>query len=248
MAERRENSVLFSLKELRNIEDGRVKKEKEEADARVEAERAAKAAAERARVEAEERVRREEEDRVRRIEEDKINREREDQIRLGEAERRARVEGEVRLQEQRLHLEAQAKREQKSPMKAILGVTGALVLIAGGLGYKMYSDHQAELSAERVKLQEAQDQAKREKAEVEARLAAITKDMDAKLSKAQTDAERAQIKLEAERARAAASGGRSHSVAAKKADEPAAKPVPTVAKKKTINDDPLDGLFNEKGK
>jgi hypothetical protein len=71
--------------------------------------------------------------------------------------------------------------------------------------------------------------------------------MDAKLSKAQTDAERAQIKLEAERARAAASGGRSH-VVAKKADEPAAKPVPTVAKKKTINDDPLDGLFNEKGK
>jgi hypothetical protein len=247
MAERRENSVLFSLKELRNIEDGRVKKEKEEADARVEAERAAKAAAERARVEAEERARREEEDRVRRIEEEKLNREREEQIRLQEAERRARVEGEVRLQEQRLHLEAQAKREQKSPMKAIMGVTGALVLIAGGLGYKMYSDHQAELSVERARAAEIQEQAKREKAEVEARLAAIQKDMDAKLSKAQTDAERAQIKLEAERARAAASGGRSTHVAAKKADEPAAKPIPAVAKKKTINDNPLDGLFDEPG-
>jgi hypothetical protein len=243
MAERRENSVLFSLKELRNIEDGRVKKEKEDAEARLEADRAAKAAAERARLEAEERVRREEEDRVRRIEEEKLNREREEQIRLQEAERRARVEGEVRLQEQRLHLEAQAKREQKSPMKAIMGVTGALVLIAGGLGYKMYSDHQAELAAERVKLQEAQDQAKRDKAEVEARLVAIQKDMESKLSKAQTDAERAQIKLEAERARAAASGSRGGShAAAKKSDEPVAKPVPSVAKKKDIKDDPLEGL------
>ena len=147
MAERRENSVLFSLKELRGIEDGRVKKEKEEADARLEAERAAKLAAERAIREAEERRIREEEDRVRRLEEEKENRLREDQIRVQEAERRARVEGEVRLQEERMRLEVHAKTQQKSPMKAILGVTGVLVIIAGGLGYKMYSDNQATLQA-----------------------------------------------------------------------------------------------------
>src|SRR6516225_6669594 len=146
MSERRENSVLFSLKELRNIEDGRVKKEKEDAQARVDADRAAKAAAERAVREAEERRIREEEERVRRIEEEKENRVREEQMRLQEAERRARVEGEVRLQEERMRLEVAAKHEQKSPMKAILGVAGILVIIGGGLGYKMYSDHQAEIA------------------------------------------------------------------------------------------------------
>jgi hypothetical protein len=246
MAERRENSVLFSLKELRNIEDGRVKKEKEEADARVEADRAAKAAAERAIREAEERARRDEEDRLRRIEEEKESRVREDQIRLQEAERRARVEGEVRLQEQRLHLEAQAKREQKSPMKAIIGVSAVLVVIAGGLGYKMYGDHQTEIAAERAKLAQAQEEASKAKAELEARLDAIKKDMDAKLARAQTDAERAQIKLEAERARAAASSGRSGSHSVAKKTEEAPKAAPSVAKKRTINDDPLEGLFNDK--
>ena len=45
MSERRENSVLVALRELRGIEDDRVKREQEEA--RAEAERAAKAESER---------------------------------------------------------------------------------------------------------------------------------------------------------------------------------------------------------
>jgi len=109
MSERRENSVLFSLKELRNIEDGRQKKEKDEAEARLEADRATKLAAERAVRDEEERKVREEQDRLRRIEDDKESRSREEQMRLQEAERRARVEGEVRLQEERLRLEVHAE-------------------------------------------------------------------------------------------------------------------------------------------
>jgi hypothetical protein len=243
MSERRENSVLFSLKELRNIEDGRVKKEREEADARVEAERAAKASAERAVREAEERRIREEEDRVRRIEEEKENRVREEQMRLQEAERRARVEGEVRLQEERLRLEVHAKTQQKSPLKAILGVTGVLVIVAGGLGYKMYSDHQAEIAIERKKLADSQEAARAAQAELQAKFAALQKETDEKLAKAQTDEQRSQIRLEAAQRRAdLQSGGRSH---AKAASPPAEKTnVPALRKvgKKDVSDNPLEGL------
>jgi hypothetical protein len=242
MSERRENSVLFSLKELRNIEDGRVQKEKDDARSRAEAERAAQEATLRAAREAEERVRREEEDRLRRIEEEKENRTREEQIRLQEAERRARVEGEVRLQEQRMHLDAQAKRETKSPLKAILGVTGVLVLVACGLGYKMYSDHQAELAEQRTKLAEAQASAQAEKHELEAKLAAIQKDTDAKLAQAQTDAQRAQIRAEAAQARAAVASHSNHHAAGKDTASPAPTPIRKDFHKRDVSDNPLEGL------
>ncbi|HVU49287.1 MAG TPA: hypothetical protein VHL80_01305 [Polyangia bacterium] len=244
MSERRENSVLFSLKELRNIEDGRVRKEKEEADARLEAERAAKAAAERAVREAEERRIREEEERVRRIEEEKIAREREDQMRLQEAERRARVEGEVRLHEERLRLEVQAKHQQKSPLKAILGVAGVLVIIGGGLGYKMYSDHQAELAAARADKERVEAESKAKQLELEAKFTALQKETDDKLAKAQTDAERAQIRAEAAQRRAdLQSGKQTHakSAAAKESKPPTADQIRHIGKK-NVSDNPLDGL------
>ena len=243
MAERRENSVLFSLKELRGIEDGRVKKEKEEADAIVEAERAAKLAAQRAVREAEERRVREEEDRARRAVEDQENRVREDQIRVQEAERRARVEGEVRLQEERMRLEVQAKTQQKSPLKAILGVTGVLVIIAGGLGYKMYSDHQTELAAARANQARIEVEAKAKQDELQAEITAITKDMNDKLAKAQTDEARAQIRAEAAQKSAAVAASvrsRGHSGSRSETSTPA--PVRGYAKKKAVSDNPLDGL------
>jgi hypothetical protein len=244
MSERRENSVLFSLKELRNIEDGRVKKEKEEAEARVASERAAKEAAERAVRDAEERKIREEQDRLRRIEEDKENREREEQMRLQEAERRARVEGEVRLQEERLRLEVQAKHQQKSPLKAILGVAGVLVIVAGGLGYKMYTDHQAEIAAANRRLADAEEAARAAKAELEAKLAANQKDMDDKLAKAQTEAEKAQIRAEAAQRRADLQSGRAAhaSKTPAKADEKTNVPALRKIEKHKVSDNPLDGL------
>ena len=61
-----ENSVLFSLRELRRIEDDRVKKEQETVRAKAEAERQAKEAAEQATREAEARRVHEEQDRIRR--------------------------------------------------------------------------------------------------------------------------------------------------------------------------------------
>jgi hypothetical protein len=243
MSERRENSVLFSLKELRNIEDGRVKKEKDEAEARVEADRAARMAAERAVREAEERKLRDEEDRVRRVEEEKESRSREEQMRLQEAERRARVDGEVRLQEERLRLEVQAKTQHKSPLKAILGVTGVLVVVAVGLGYKMYSDHQAELATERANSARLEEASRAKQAELEAKFAALQKDTDSKLAKAETEAERAQIRLDAAKQRADIANSRpSHGHSSPKPDAPAPPAVHKVAGKRTVSDNPLEGL------
>ena len=143
MSDRRENSVLFSLKELRRIEDDRVRQEQDELAARRESERAAKEAAERAAREAEERRQREEAERIRRAEEEHQARTREDQMRLQEAERRARVEGEMRIHEERMRLEVHAK-ARSSPVKAVVTVAVILIAVGGGLGYKMYTQHQAE--------------------------------------------------------------------------------------------------------
>jgi hypothetical protein len=244
MAERRENSVLFSLRELRRIEDDRVKKEQDDATARLQAERAAREAAERAEREAIERKRREEEDRLRQIEEAKEAKEREGQIRLQEAERRARVEGEVRLQEERLRLEAHARVVHKSPIKAVIGVAAVIVLVAGIVGWKMYSNHQAELATERAERARVEAEAKAQQLEAEKRVAAIVREMNDKLASAKSDEERARIRAEAAQAQvqARAAAGSSHGSHRKdKPDAPAAVGVRKVTKKE-VSDNPLEGL------
>ncbi|HTA21503.1 MAG TPA: hypothetical protein VK989_19560, partial [Polyangia bacterium] len=163
--------------------------------------------------------------------------------RVQEAEHRARVEGEVRLQEERMRLEVHAKTQQKSPLKAILGVTGVLVIIAGGLGYKMYSDNQATLAAARADRARAEMEAKAKQDELQAQITAITKDMNDKLAKAQTDEARAQIRAEAaQRSQAAAAAVRSHGHGSAKSDTPTPATPRAYAKKKAVSDNPLDGL------
>ena len=209
MSDRRENSVLFSLKELRRIEDDRVRREQDDARTRAESARQAREAEERATREAEERRRLEEETRLRRIEDEKNAREREGSLRLQEAERRARVEGEVRLQEEKLRLDAQ-HRAKHSPVKAVLTVAGILVVIGGGLGYKMYSQHQTEIAVQKaqiakVEAEKAKVEAEKARAEAEFRtqMARIQKDMDSRLASAKSDEERDRIRAEAAQRQAA---------------------------------------------
>ena len=248
MAERRENSVLFSLKELRRIEDDRVKKEQDDARARAEAERQAKEAAARAAREDEERRVREEEDRVRRVEEEKEQKVRDDQFRLQEAERRARVEGEIRLQEERMRLEVQARSTGKSPVKAIVGVTVALVAIAGGLGYKMYAKHQTELAVVQQRNEELERQSKLAQAEYERKMDAIRKEMDSKLSAAKSDEERIRIRAEAAQAERAAEAVKRHRAGGgrvgggERGDTPGPAPIRKVGGKREVSDNPLEGL------
>jgi hypothetical protein len=236
-----ENSVLFSLRELRRIEDDRVKKEQEAARAKAEAERQAKEAADRATREAEERRARDEAERARLAREADEQREREGSLRLQEAERRARVEGEMRINEERMRLEMQHKKKH-SPIKAVVSVAGVIVLISAGVGYKMYSDHQKELAIAREDKARVEIEAKKKQAELEARYAMIEKEFADKLKKAKSQAdidqlqrERMQLRLDAQAGRTA----RPH--AAAKTDAPAKTVVPNF-KKRDIPDDPTLGL------
>jgi len=164
-------------------------------------------------------------------------------MRLQEAERRARVEGEVRINEERMRLDAQ-HRAKHSPVKAVVGVAAVLVLIGGGLGYKMYSQHQEELAKVQAEKERIAKDAAKAKAELESRIAGIEKDMNDKLAKAGTDAERERIRAEAAQAKMAAA----QQNRAARAHQPAAKtetPGPVKYKKvekRDIPDDPTLGL------
>lgn len=237
-----ENSVLFSLRELRRIEDDRVKKEQDSARAKAEAERQAREEADRVAREAEERRVRDEAERARMAREAGEQRQRDEQLRLEEAERRARVEGEMRINEERMRLEMQHKKKH-SPVKAVLTVTGILVVIGGGIGYKMYSQHQTDLAAERAERERISAQARKDRAELEAKLVGIEKNMTDQLARAKTEEERQRIRIAAAEAKAVAQGkqqGSRHTSTTKAQPD---KPVlPTIKGKREISDNPLDGF------
>ena len=235
-----ENSVLFSLRELRRIEDDRVKKEQESARAKAEAERQAREEAERVAREAEDRRVRDEADRARMAREADEQRSRDEQLRLQEAERRARVEGEMRINEERMRLEMQHKKKH-SPVKAVLTVTGILVVIGGGVGYKMYSQHQTELAAERAERERISAQARKERAELEAKLVGIEKNMNDQLARAKTEEERQRIRIAAAEAKAAAQGKQAPRHSTTK-PQPEKSVLPTIKGKREISDNPLDGF------
>jgi len=236
-----ENSVLFSLRELRRIEDDRVKKEQDAARAKAESERQAKEAADRAAREAEERRIQEDQERIRLAKQAEEHREREDGLRLQEAERRARVEGEMRINEERMRLEMQHKKKH-SPVKAMVSVAGVLVLIGAGIGYKMYSDHQKDLAVAREEKARVEMEAKKARLELEARLTNMEKDFSEKLKNAKSQEDIERIKAERAQARLDIQAGRpSRPHQAAKA-EPEKPIIPKKTVKRDISDDPLEGL------
>jgi colicin import membrane protein len=136
MAEK-ESSVLFSLKELRNIEDDRVKQEEEAARAKVAAEvKAREDAARRAR-EAEEHKAREDQERMHRLQIEKERQLREAELRAEGEKHKAQLDAQARLEEARIQAEIQAKAHaKKPPVGAIVGgVVGVVVLAGAVLGY-----------------------------------------------------------------------------------------------------------------
>lgn len=171
MAEqRKESSVLFSLRELRDIEDQRIqeeedaekKAEEERIRAQMEAERQAREAEENARLakESEERSRRDAAERSAR----------EEQMRLEEAERRARVEAQAALERERLakEMEIRAVEAQKKRPVALVVTMLILLVIAGGFGVFAY------------KRKQQSDKTKREAAELEQK---VREDIDKTLAK-----------------------------------------------------------------
>ena len=204
MSEQKESSVLFSLKELMNLEEDRIKTE--------EAERAAQAAAaERARVEAERQAREAEEARIRSEEERRRTdeqRSREEATRLDairtaeiekarvEAEQRARLEAMAAQQQHERSLAAIHGDESKQKLrKTLIAVAVIVPLVAGIAGIMIYKDYQQKQMAQNAVVAEQQRQADENK-KLQAQLTEQQKKIDnllADLSNAKDDATRAQL-------------------------------------------------------
>jgi hypothetical protein len=229
MAER-ENSVLFSLKELRNIEEDRVKQEDDARKSQIEAERRAKELAIKQAKEEEERKIVAEKDRLARLDQEKERQIREERLRVEESERKARVEAAARLEEARIQAEVQAAASaKKAPVGAIIGAVIGVVVLAGGvLGYVLgvyLPAKQAEQAAaaaveqERAIKKALADQESKLDAEYTAKIEATKDQAEKDRLKAEMAAKRAQAEQNAAAARASVQ----HKAVAKPADKPKVK-------------------------
>src|SRR5260221_10499884 len=133
--EKRENSVLFSLRELRQIEESRVQEEEHAVRSADEARRAAQQAAEQRVREAEETKIREERDHQRSIEEARLGAEREARMRVESTEAAERQRHQAALEQQRLAQEMEIRRAEVAKKRPtwMLVVTGLALVAAGAL-------------------------------------------------------------------------------------------------------------------
>lgn len=201
MAEQKESSVLFSLKELMNLEEDRIRQEEDDKQRKADAEMQARLESERRAREAEEaRIR--EEDQRRRAEE---QRSREEQARL-EAMRqaeveRARVEAENAARIQAMQAQQEHERqlthikESQGKKKATfiamgVGAVALIGIIGGGVALKVQSDKQALADAQH-KSELAEQQAKLDKAMRDlAEQNEAVKSLEGAVANAKTDAEK----------------------------------------------------------
>ncbi len=211
MAEQKESSVLFSLKELMNLEEDRIREEEAEKAKRIRADFEAKEAAERASRDAEERRLREEEER-RRAEE---LRKREEAARL-EAIRHAEIEKAKADVEHRSRLETMAQQqaheaqlasinqdEHKKKLQITIGVVAFILVAAvvgGGIAFKKHND-QANL--EKAALEARAQAAEQEKDRLEDAVKQSEQkeaDLKSALNNAKDEADRARIQAELQKA------------------------------------------------
>jgi colicin import membrane protein len=219
MAEQKESSVLFSLKELMNLEEDRIKQEDEDKKRRGEADARARADAERrardqeqARLTAEEERRRSDEQRKR---EEAV---RLDAIRHGEiekarveAEQRARMEALAKQQEHERHITSLKHDEHKKKLQRnlMLAVGGGAIVVFGGLGVyfgKIRPEAEAREAATRAALVQQAEETRRAQQQLADSTAKVN-DLLSQLSSAQDDKTRAELKsklAEAQRAQAGA--------------------------------------------
>lgn len=210
MAEQKESSVLFSLKELMNLEEDRIRQEDDDKRKRAEAEEQARLDADRRAREAEE-ARASAEQERRRQEEQRQREEtaRLEAIRQGEVERaRHDAENQARLramQQQQDHerqLAALSQDKKKKQLVYLVVGIGALLIFGGvGGGYALYSSQK---EAERVQALKDKEIAEKN-ATVERLMAELKKQQEemvaaqAAITNAKDDKERAlaQAKLAA---------------------------------------------------
>ncbi len=206
--EKRENSVLFSLRELRQIEESRVQEEEnavrsaEEARVRaLQEEERRKRAEEDARIQAER-------DHQRSIEEARLGAEREARMRVEAAEASERARQQAALEQQRLQQEMELRRAEvakKRPTWMLvvtgLAVVAAVVLIFIAIEKMRESSESADSEREaKIAAQKAIDDAKEAKTKLE-QVEKGLDDLNDKVAKAvdsvvaaQNDADRASAK------------------------------------------------------
>lgn len=164
--EKRENSVLFSLRELRQIEENRVKEEEHAVRSAEEARAATAHDNERKRREAEDAKARAERDELLRIEMARESAEREARMRVESAEAMERQRNQATLEQQRLEHEMALRRAevaQKRPtwMLAVTGLAIVGVIGAGIFAFKLIgssaADRAAKEKAELVAKQAVED-------------------------------------------------------------------------------------------
>ncbi len=203
--EKRENSVLFSLRELQQIEEERVTEEESAATEAEEQRIRAQMEAERSARETEEaRVKAERDAEQARL--DAHNQQiRGEEMRLQEAETRARIEAQTQIEQQRLEQEMELRRHEVSKKRptGLIAVAVVLVFVVGGLGWWAYGKVQEGKEKDRI--------AAAEKAQYEADLREYDRKVTAiqgqrneavaALEQATTDAERDAAKAQLAAAR-----------------------------------------------
>ncbi len=205
MAEQKESSVLFSLKELMNLEEDRIRQEEDERKRRAEAEVQARLEAERrareqeqARLQAEEERRRSDEQRKKeeaaRL--DAIRHAEVEKARV-EAEQRARLEAMSRQQEHQLQLAGFEHDEHKKKLQrvATFGVGGGAILLIGGLFLyfgKIKPESEARENATRQALVQQAEESKKLQKQLDEQMQRVN-DLMGQLSTAQDDKTRAEL-------------------------------------------------------
>jgi hypothetical protein len=202
--EKRENSVLFSLRELRNIEENRVKEEEHAVRSAEEARAAAAQEVERRRREAEEAKLRAEREEILRIETVRENAEREARMRVESAEAMERQRNQAAIEQQRLQHEMELRRAEVAKKRPtwMLAVTGfALVAAVGLIFFALASIRDSrEAARAKEKAEQIAQQAVQESKEATERVEQLDRDMklqneqlaaaDRAVKSAQTDADR----------------------------------------------------------
>ena len=181
-SEKRENSVLFSLRELRQIEENRVQEEETAVRSAEEARMRAQQEAERKRRDEEEARIKAERDHVRSIEEAKVAAEREARLRVETAEAGERARHQAALEQQRLQGEMELRRAEVAKKRPtwMLAVTGFAVVATIGLVIfaiqRKNAADEADRNAEIAK--KAADQAVKDAADAKEKLDKVSKDLD----------------------------------------------------------------------
>jgi colicin import membrane protein len=213
MSEQKESSVLFSLKELMNLEEDRIKTEED-------AKAAAAAAAERARVDAERAAREAEEARIRseqerrRVEEQRSREEnaRLDAIRHAElekarldAEQRARLEAMAAQQQHERSLEQIKQDDSKKRLRNMLFIGAAAVVVLGSAGgylaYDSAQKAQARAAADAMARAQAEEDTRKAKAAAEESQKKV-ESLITQLAGAKDDADRAKLQKQIDDERA----------------------------------------------